>query len=314
MKYYNWCLFHKIVPNFVAQTGDPDDNGKGGTSVYIHDPEKQSATFSMEFHPKIKHKIPGLISMVNNGKNMFASQFILTLGPSCTNLDRKCSAFGRIVEGLEIIGKFNDTACNKENRPLKDIRITHTIVVEDPFEDFDWLKYPSRSPSPPRNCYNSDYININEEIDESKGDLEIKKEIEDQESRTNAKILEIIGDLPHAEIKPDDNVLFVCKLNPVTVEEDLELIFSRFGEIKLCEIIRDRYTGESLQYGFIEFVRKEDCEAAIFKMDNVLIDDRRIQVDFSQSVSKKMDYKIVRKSKHQQIKEGKKSGKEYKLV
>jgi len=40
-----------------------------------------------------------------------------------------------------------------------------------------------------------------------------------------------VGDLPNAEIKPEDNVLFVCKLNPVTTEEDLEIIFSRFGKI-----------------------------------------------------------------------------------
>jgi len=53
-----------------------------------------------------------------------------------------------------------------------------------------------------------------------------------------------------------------------------------------CEVIRDRYTGESLRYAFVEFETKEQCEAAYAKMDNVLIDDRRIHVDFSQSVAK----------------------------
>ena len=53
-----------------------------------------------------------------------------------------------------------------------------------------------------------------------------------------------------------------------------------------CEIIRDQKTGNSLQYGFIEFDNPKSCENAYFKMDNVLIDDRRIHVDFSQSVSK----------------------------
>lgn len=55
-----------------------------------------------------------------------------------------------------------------------------------------------------------------------------------------ALTLEIVGDLPHADIKPPENVLFVCKLNPVTRSEDLELIFSRFGEIASCEVIRDK--------------------------------------------------------------------------
>jgi len=108
-------------------------------------------------------------------------------------------------------------------------------------------------------------------------------------------------------VKPPENVLFICKLNPVTTDEDLELIFSRFGEIKRyycrsvmliswfdqlalfvfsCEVIKDKKTGESLNYAFVEFAEQKSCEEAYFKMNNVLIDDRRIHVDFSQSVSK----------------------------
>ena len=52
-----------------------------------------------------------------------------------------------------------------------------------------------------------------------------------------------------------------------------------------CEVIRDQKSGDSLQYAFIEFQDRKACEDAYFKMDNVLIDDRRIHVDFSQSVS-----------------------------
>lgn len=63
------------------------------------------------------------------------------------------------------------------------------------------------------------------------------------------------------------------------------MIFSRFGTILSCEIIRDKRTGDSLQYGFIEFENQKDCEQAYFKMQGVLIDDHRIHVDFSQSVS-----------------------------
>lgn len=115
---------------------------------------------------------------------------------------------------------------------------------------------------------------------------DIEQYMKEREASTRAKLLEIIGDLPDAEMKPPENVLFVCKLNPVTTDEDLELIFSRFGKINSCEVIRDRKSGDSLCYAFIEFDREEDCENAYFKMDNVLIDDRRIHVDFSQSVSK----------------------------
>lgn len=133
----------------------------------------------------------------------------------------------------------------------------------------------------------SDRIGIGEEIVETDRDAaEIDEEMRDKEARQRALVLEMIGDIPDADMAPPENVLFVCKLNPVTREEDLEIIFSRFGQIVSCEIIKDDKTGESLQYGFIEFERPEDCEQAYFKMDNVLIDDRRIHVDFSQSVAK----------------------------
>lgn len=48
----------------------------------------------------------------------------------------------------------------------------------------------------------------------------------------------------------------------------------RFGKVKMCEVIRDRKTQESLQYAFVEFEEQSACEQAYFKMDNVLIDDR----------------------------------------
>ncbi|KAL9579647.1 MAG: hypothetical protein Q9212_004990 [Teloschistes hypoglaucus] len=108
----------------------------------------------------------------------------------------------------------------------------------------------------------------------------------EREARAQALTLEIVGDLPYAEVKPPENVLFVCKLNPVTEDEDLHLIFSRFGKIISCEVIRDKRTRDSLQYAFIEFEDQKACEQAYFKMQGVLIDDHRIHVDFSQSVSR----------------------------
>ena len=59
---------------------------------------------------------------------------------------------------------------------------------------------------------------------------------------------------------------------------------SRFGKVVTCDIIRDNKTGDSLNFAFVTFATKEEAEAAYFKMDNVLIDDRRVHVDFSQSM------------------------------
>ncbi|KAM0682632.1 Peptidyl-prolyl cis-trans isomerase-like 4 [Mitosporidium daphniae] len=124
--------------------------------------------------------------------------------------------------------------------------------------------------------------------------IEAARRARDASSR--AVTLEILGDVPSANLAPPENVLFVCKLNPVTEDEDLELIFSRFGPIKSLEIIRNPRTGQSLQYAFIEYESKESCEEAYKKMENVLIDDRRIHVDFSQSLSKLKDYHVISSS------------------
>merc|ERR1719410_870235 len=116
-------------------------------------------------------------------------------------------------------------------------------------------------------------------------EAEMNEVIAEKEAKARAAILTIVGDLPDEDVAPPENVLFVCKLNPVTCDDDLEIIFGRFGKVIQCEGIRDRVSGESLQYAFVEFEDREACEKAYFKMDNVLIDDRRIHVDFSQSVS-----------------------------
>ncbi|KAF6237406.1 hypothetical protein HO173_004296 [Letharia columbiana] len=127
------------------------------------------------------------------------------------------------------------------------------------------------------------------EVDEEAEEEAREKLRREREARAQALTLEIVGDLPYAEVKPPENVLFVCKLNPVTEDEDLDTIFSRFGPIVSCEVIRDKRTKDSLQYAFIEFENQKDCEQAYFKMQGVLIDDHRIHVDFSQSVSRLSD-------------------------
>ena len=99
------------------------------------------------------------------------------------------------------------------------------------------------------------------------------------EAKNRAVVLEMIGDLPEADSKPPSNMLFIAKLNPVTTEEDLETIFGRFGNITSCDIIRDKKTGDSLCYAFLGYDTDEASETAYFKMNNVLIDDRRIKVD-----------------------------------
>merc|ERR1711997_1096717 len=190
-------------------------------------------------------------------------------------------------EGDEVINKLNNTITDTEGRPYQDIRITHTVVLHDPYDDPPGLQLRENSPEPTAEMLASTRIGADENINDFEGrtEEEINEILADKEAKARATILEMVGDLPDADVAPPENVLFVCKLNPVTADEDLEIIFSRFGKVESCEVIRDKKTGDSLQYAFVEFDCPEACERAYFKMDNVLIDDRRIHVDFSQSVS-----------------------------
>lgn len=288
LKYYNYNLFHTISRGFIAQTGDPTGSRTGGESVFGILNGSSKRYFQGESKPRIKHTKMGLISFVGDDNFMLGSQFFITLGDDLIYLDEKHCVFGEVVEGFDILEIVNEVICDGDDRPYQDVRITHTVVLDDPFPDPEKLRPPSRSPSPSAERLMGGRIAPDEDIDEMEGKnaAEVAELQADREAKARATILEMVGDIPDAEMAPPENVLFVCKLNPVTTDEDLEIIFNRFGKIKSCEVIRDRKTGDSLQYAFIEFEDRKSCEDAYFKMDNILIDDRRIHVDFSQSVSK----------------------------
>lgn len=217
------------------------------------------------------------------------SQFIVTLGDDLDYLDGKAAVFGKVVEGFGALEKINDAFCDEKGRPLVDIRIKHTVVLDDPYDDPPKLIEPPESPPPTKAQLATVRIAEDDDLGENTTAEDAERMRREREARAQALTLEMVGDLPFAEVKPPENVLFVAKLNPVTADEDLELIFSRFGTILSCEVIKDPRTGDSLQYAFIEYSEQKSCEQAYFKMQGVLIDDHRIHVDFSQSVSKYAD-------------------------
>ncbi|KAI0543471.1 cyclophilin-like protein [Xylaria curta] len=301
LKYYNFSPVHSIQQNFSFQTGDPlgpnSTQSDGGSSVWGLLDGLSKKNFPATFHPKLKHVERGTVSMAtaphpsDPDVRLAASQFLVTLGDNTDYLDGKASVFGKVVEGFDALETINTAITDKDGHPLVDIRIKHTIVLDDPYDDPSGLREPSQSPQPSKaqlatvRIADDDAADLDQEVDQDVAE-KLRRE---REARAQALTLEMMGDLPFAEVKPPENILFVCKLNPVTADSDLELIFSRFGKILSCEVIRDKKTGDSLQYAFIEFEEKSACEAAYFKMQGVLIDDRRIHVDFSQSVSKLAD-------------------------
>ena len=225
---------------------------------------------------------------------------------------------GMVVEDEDdVLGKINGLYCDANGRPYADVRIIRAHVLDDPFDDPDGLedalaargvklepptdtrsngneaapRLATASPAwerPPEEIVER---RIGADVALAEDDANVNAEEQEEalrkkEDKSRAVVLEMLGDLPSADIAAPDNVLFVCKLNPVTDDEDLELIFSRFDPNARAEIIRDPDTGDSLCYAFVEFTTKEQCNEAYFKMNNALVDDRRIKVDFSQSVAK----------------------------
>jgi peptidyl-prolyl cis-trans isomerase-like 4 len=292
---------HSVQPNFSFQTGDPVGPGSkdsdGGRSIWgaLEPSVPAKKTFAPEFKPKLKHAEMGTVSMAtapnpdNPDERLAGSQFIITLGPNIDFLDGKAAIFGTVVEGFDALEKINTAYIDDKGQPLKDIRVLHTVVLDDPYEDPVGFVEPPESPLPSAAQLATVRVAYDENLDEQNDPEALEKVRREREARAQALTLEMVGDLPFAEVAPPENVLFVCKLNPVTQDEDLELIFSRFGKILGCEVIRDKKTGDSLQYAFIEYSNQKECEQAYFKMDGVLIDDHRIHVDFSQSVSKIAD-------------------------
>ncbi|GJN67584.1 peptidyl-prolyl cis-trans isomerase ppi1 [Purpureocillium lilacinum] len=120
--YYTSTVFHRVIPNFMVQGGDPTGTGRGGASIY-------GDKFEDEIDPALKHTGAGVLSMANAGPNTNGSQFFITLAPTPW-LDGKHTIFGRVKSGLGTVKRMGQVGTGPEDRPVEDIKIVQARVLE----------------------------------------------------------------------------------------------------------------------------------------------------------------------------------------
>lgn len=154
--YYDNTIFHRLVPGFIIQGGDPTGTGSGGESIYdggqfAEEREKggiwpmedrkganagpRGVGFKDEFHSRIKYNRRGLLGMANEGPDTNGSQFFITLGDT-PELQGKNTLFGR-VEGDTIynVAKMGEAEVGENDRPVYPTKITTVEVLVNPFKD-----------------------------------------------------------------------------------------------------------------------------------------------------------------------------------
>ena len=115
--YYEGIIFHRVIPNFMIQTGDPTGTGAEGPGFVFDD----------EFHADLRFDQPGRLAMANRGPNTNGGQIFITVVPT-PHLDGRHTIFGQVVEGQEVADAISEVPAN-QSRPIEEVSIVKVTVV-----------------------------------------------------------------------------------------------------------------------------------------------------------------------------------------
>ncbi len=116
--FYDGVVFHRIIPDFMIQGGDPTGTGMGGPGY----------TFEDEFND---HKVErGALAMANAGPNTNGSQFFIVTTAAAPWLDGKHTVFGQVTAGMDVVNAISDVETGPGDRPRDDVKIESITVAE----------------------------------------------------------------------------------------------------------------------------------------------------------------------------------------
>jgi peptidyl-prolyl cis-trans isomerase B (cyclophilin B) len=116
--FYDGLIFHRVIPDFMVQGGDPTGTGSGGPGYSFED----------EFN---EHKVArGALAMANAGPNTNGSQFFIVTADACPWLDGKHTVFGRVTDGMDVVDTISELPRDSRDKPREDA-IMQRVVIDD---------------------------------------------------------------------------------------------------------------------------------------------------------------------------------------
>ena len=116
--FYDGVIFHRVIPDFMIQGGDPTGTGSGGPGYSFEDEINQ-------------HKVErGALAMANAGPNTNGSQFFVVTADACPWLDGKHTVFGRVTSGMEVVDAISQVPTDARDKPREDVAIERVTVSE----------------------------------------------------------------------------------------------------------------------------------------------------------------------------------------